>query len=153
MAPRNNLPKEEASDKKSKPKSIVQVTFTVRDDGTITSDFWVWDEDEYGRRKKWTVSGEDAIKFLKPRQPNNIRVLASMVNLQVALAGYPEEQGPWITVGKDGKLAGTIKPLNKIGSGEMDNTAKSPVGNGMGEKLGEAQESRDVVMLGLPPKE
>ncbi len=146
--PRNSQSTEK-EEKKAKPKPITQVTMVVRDDGKVACDFWVWEEDELGRRKKWTVSGEDAIKFLHKSQPNIIRVLASLINVQVAMAGLPKLQGPWVTI-QGTKMIGTVDPTEKISPAEFD-IPKSPVGNGLGEKLAAAEETRQSEALGLPP--
>jgi len=155
MAQRQAQPNLPAEEKEKKPKPILQVTFTVRDDSKIASDFWVWDEDELGRRKKWTVSGEEAVKFLYARQPTNVRILAALFNVQVALAGYPDQQGPWVTVDRGGKMVGHINPKEKISQAEVDTTTRPPVGvgSGIGEKLALSAENRESVALGLPPQE
>jgi hypothetical protein len=147
MPRNNNLPAEE---KKSKPKSIAEIKFTVRDDGTIAGDFCVWEVDELDRRKKWTVSGEDAVKFVHRLQPRNLKSLAALINVQCVLAGLPEHQGPWVTLGKDGKMS-LVRPTEKIGMGEIDTPrSTSPVGNGQGEKLAERAEARESEEIGLP---
>ena len=144
-----NFQSSDKEEKKAKPKPTAQVTMVVRDDGKVACDFWVWEEDELGRRKKWTVSGEDAIKFLHKAQPNIIRVLASLINVQVAVAGFPKLQGPWITM-QGNKMVGHIEPNEKMSPAEFD-LSRSPVGNGMGEKLAAAEETRQSEVLGLPP--
>lgn len=123
----------EKGKKPPKPKNIAQVTLIVRDDGKIAGDFWVWEEDgDLDRRKRWTVSGEDFFKFLNRVQPNNVKAVASCMNIQIVMAGLPEDlQGPWLT-SKGGKL----KVLNGDEIRELIRS-KSPVGIGQGELLAE----------------
>lgn len=86
------------SGKDAKPKPLAKVSFIVRDDGRVAPDFWVWEVDELDRRKQWTVSGEDLVKRIMAIQPNNVRVISSAINVQIALAGLPlERQGPLLT--------------------------------------------------------
>jgi hypothetical protein len=131
-------------EKPKKPKPIAQITLTVRDDGSIAGDFWVWEVDELDRRKKWTVSGDDFFKFMYRVQPKNVRVLASCCNVQIVTANLPEEcQGPWITMkgGKARVLTGDeIKVLM---------AAKSPVGSGQGEKLADSATAAAEKAAGL----
>lgn len=117
-------------DKPKKPKSIAKIELTVRDDGSIAGDFWVWEVDELERRKKWTVSGDDFFKFMHRVQPRNVRALASCCNVQIVIAGLPEDcQGPWLSMkgGKPRVLTGD--EILTIMS------TKNPVGSGQGDKL------------------
>lgn len=149
--PRPAAPNLPAEDKKPKqPKAIAEIKFTVRDDGTIAGDFRVWEEDELGRRKKWDVSGEDTMKFIHRLQPKNLKSLAALINVQCVLAGLPEHQGPWVTIGKDGKMA-LVRPTEKLPLGEVETPrSTSPVGNGMGDKLATQVEHRESEAIGLP---
>lgn len=123
----------EKGKKPPKAKAIAKVTLVVRDDGKIVGDFWVWEEDtDLDRRKPWTVSGEDYMKFLNRVQPHNVKAIASCMNIQIVMAGLDETlQGPWLTM-KSGKP----KVLNGDEIRELIRS-KSPVGIGQGEKLAE----------------
>lgn len=135
-------------EKKQKPKPIAELKLTIRDDGTIAGDFWVFEVDELDRRKKWTVDGADFFKFMNRVQPRNVRILASCLNLQIVQAGLPEDQqGPWITMkgGKARILGGDeIKVLL---------TAKSPA-TGAGDKLADsatATAEKNAGLTTVPP--
>jgi hypothetical protein len=147
-------PKEE---KPKKPKPHAQITLTVRDDGTIAGDYWVWQEDALGRRKKWTVGGEEMFKFMHKTLPNQIKTLACVCNFQIVAAGLPEElQGPHVTM-RGGKLAlvdvnpktGAISP-SQLPVPDLDGTTEPPV-PGMGVKLANEHERQTGEALGLPP--
>ena len=134
------------AEKPKKPKPIGKIELTVRDDGTIAGDFWVWETDELDRRKKWTVSGDDFFKFMFRVQPKNIRVLASCCNVQIVAAGLPEEQqGPWITM-KGGKPRVLLGEEIK----ELMAAAKSPASPGQGEKLATSANNEAAKAAGLP---
>ena len=131
-------------EKPKKPKPLAQVTLTVRDDGTIAGDFWVWEVDELDRRKKWTVSGDDFFKFMHRVQPRNVRVLASCMNVQIVTAGLPEDQqGPWISMkgGKARVLSGDeIKAIL---------SSKSPASPGQGDRLADSATAQAEKQAGL----
>jgi hypothetical protein len=147
-------PKEE---KPKKPKPHAQVTLTVRDDGSIAGDYWVWQEDALGRRKKWTVGGEELFKFMRQTLPDQIKILACALNFQIVAAGLPEDlQGPHVTM-KGGKI--TLLDVNPktgastpstMGAPDLDGTSEPPV-SGMGAKLAGEHERRVGDALGLPP--
>lgn len=91
--------------KPPKPKPIAKVDLTVMDNGQIAGDYYIWDEDEVGRRKKWTVDGTDFFKFLYRLQPNNIPVIATAFNCQILYAGLPEDlQARSLSRDENGKL-------------------------------------------------
>lgn len=92
--------------KTPKPKPIAKVDLIIYDNGQIAGDYFIWDEDEIGRNKKWTVDGGDFFRFLERMQPNNVPVIASAFNCQIVKAGLPEDlQGPWLTRDDQGKLS------------------------------------------------
>lgn len=134
-------------EKKSKPKPLAEVKLTIRDDGSLIGDFWVFETDEFDRRKKWTVGGDDFFKFLFRTQPKNVRAIASCLNLQIVQAGLPEDQqGPWITMkgGKARLLEGDeIKAV----------MAKISPNSGAGAKLATSAETQAEKSVGggLPP--
>jgi hypothetical protein len=133
-------------EKPKKPKTVCEVRLTIRDDGSLIGDFWVTEDDEYGRRKKWTVGGDDFFKFLFRTQPKNVRAIASCLNLQIVQAGLPEDQqGPWITM-KGGK------PRLLGGDEIKDAMAKAP-NAGAGNKLATSSETHAEKQVGgsLPP--
>ncbi len=143
---------QDIDEKPKKPKPLCEVKLTIRDDGSLIGDFWVIENDEFDRRKKWTVSGEDFFKFLNRTQPKNVRAIASCLNLQIVQAGLPEElQGPWITMkgGKARILAGDeIKELLLAAA------AKNAAPNaGAGAKLATSAETHAEKQVGggLPP--
>ena len=135
-------------EKPKKPKNIAQVSLIVRDDGSLIGDFWIWEDDEFDRHKKWTVGGEDFFKFLNRVQPKNIRVLASCLNVQIVMAGLPEDQqGPWVTTkgGKTRILSGeeVVECMKRLGSSPMP---------GQAERLVESSERAAEKAAGLPPQ-
>lgn len=146
MAKRNNTGgnTQDIGEKPKKPKNIAQITLIVRDDGKIAGDFWVWEDDDLGRHKKWTVSGEDFFRFLFKTQPKNVQAIASCMNIQIVMAGLPEDmQGPWLT-NRDGKL--------KVLTGDaLVSVLKSrnPAGNGQGDKLADSSEKKAAEEAGL----
>lgn len=135
------------SPKPKKAKKIAQVTLFVLDDGTVDGDFWAWEENEVGRRKMWTLSGDEFFKFLYRVQPHQVRVLASCCNVQIVTAGLPEDQqGPWISM-KGGKA----RVLNGAEiKGLMDSSKDSPAA-GLGDKLADAATARAEKAAGLTP--
>lgn len=99
------MPKEPKEQKSPKPKPIAKVDLTIYDNGQISGDYYIWEEDDIGRRKKWTSDGTDFFKFLNRMQQNNIPVIAAAFNCQIVRAGLPIDfQGPWLMRGADGKL-------------------------------------------------
>lgn len=132
-------------EKPKKPKPLAEVKLTIRDDGSLIGDFWVFETDEFDRRKKWTVGGDDFFKFLYRTQPKNVRAIASCLNLQIVTAGLPEDQqGPWITM-KGGKP--------RILTGEEIKEAMSKIAPnaGQGNKLATSAETQAEKQAGLPP--
>ncbi len=134
-------------EKPKKPKTLCEVKLTIRDDASLIGDFYVIEEDEFGRRKKWTVDGSDFFKFLNRTQPKNVRALASAFNLQIVQAGLPEDQqGPWITL-KGGKA-------RLLTGEEMQAAMPKPAPNsGAGTKLATSAETAAEKAVGgnLPP--
>jgi hypothetical protein len=133
-------------EKPKKPKPLCEVKLTIRDDGSLIGDFWVYETDEFDRRKKWTVGGEDFFKFLHRTQPKNVRAIASCLNLQIVQAGLPEDQqGPWISL-KGGK------PRILGGDEIKEILAKAP-NAGAGNKLATSAEHHAEKQVGgqLPP--
>lgn len=132
------------SGKPKKPKPAALCTITVMDDGQIAGDFWIFDEDDVGRRKKWTVDGTEFIKFLAKAQPNNVRVVATIMNVQVCQAGLPDEhQAARIHRNPDGTI--TIEDgagYSKIGA---------PGGDGVGTRAAERAEVKAAQAIGLDP--
>lgn len=138
--------KEQKEKAPPKPKPMAQATLVVHDNGQITGDFYVWEENEVGRRKKWTVSGADFMQFLNRAQPNNVPVIAGCLNVQAINAGIePERQGPWVRRGEDGN-----PEIWKTPSDESLHTAeltynmpskKSPMPLGKGVQVAQDQES------------
>jgi len=111
--------------KKTAPKPVAQVTLTVHDNGTITGDFYVWEKNEVGRRKKWTVGGEDFFQFMHRIQPKNVPVIASCLNVQVVAAGLPEDrQGPWV---RNNPETGQIEVLDRPGVSKIEGPVPQPI--------------------------
>lgn len=127
--------------KPPKPKSVAKVTLVVHDDGKVTGDFYIWEENEVGKRKLWTVSGEDFMKYVHRAQPNNIGVLASSMNLQIVRAGLPESlQGKWLRRKADGSV--------ELSPGHFLETDKPPGGE-QGKRIAAAQEVKAAKEIGL----
>lgn len=136
----------QSTPKTAKPKPVSEVKVTVHDNGQITADFYVWEPNEVGSRKKWTVSGADFCQFLNRLQPNNIPVIASLMNVQIVNAGLPEDrQGPWLSRGKDGVLSisenspGSATALPALE--ESVPTGEGPGSDGKGEQAAVAHEN------------
>lgn len=131
-------------DKPKKPKPAAVMTLTVMDNGQIAGDFWVYDDDEIGRRKKWTVSGDEFIKYVNRTQPNNVRVLASTINVQIVTAGLSEDmQGPWLRRNDKGEL--------EISQGNYLVTGHAPGGKGLADRAADRQEVAAAKAIGLSP--
>lgn len=139
----NEEPKEKAP---PKPKSIAKIDLIVYDNGQMASDFFIWDDDEIGRRKKWSVTGESLIRFLHRLQPNNLPVLASAINLQIASCGLPEElQSVRLRKGEQGNFE--LIHGNFI----ADKAPQEVVG--MGDKIADQIEVTAAREIGLSPNE
>ena len=109
------------------PKPIARVDLIVHDDGTITGDFYVWEKNEVGKSKKWTIGGEDFFQFLNRVQPKNVPVIASCLNVQVIAAGLPEDrQGPWVRKNQE---TGQITVLDRPGVSKIEAPVAQPIGS------------------------
>jgi hypothetical protein len=141
MAKNNhNQPADEGKPKK--PKRVGKVTLSIWDDGRLTGEFWIWEEDEIGNRKCWTVGGEDFFTWLYRAYPRNVPVLASAMNVQIVNANLPIElQGPWLKRGADGKLG--------VVPGEFMDAARPPVGGKQGNRIAASNEESAAKAIGL----
>lgn len=134
--------KEPKEDKPKKPKPQAEVKLTVMDNGQIAGDYWIYEEDEIGRRKKWTVGGEDFFIFLNKAQQGNIPVIASAFNCQIVRAGLPENlQGPWLKRGEGGKL--------ELALGNYVDGSAPVETQGLGKDIAERQELAAADALGM----
>lgn len=75
----------------NKPKKTAQVTLTLLDNGLLLGDYFVWEENEAGRKKKWTVPGRDFFRNIAVLQRDHIKTLATALNTQVIIARLPDE--------------------------------------------------------------
>lgn len=129
--------------KPPKPKAIAQATITLMDDGQLAGDFWIWEEDEIGRRKKWTVAGDEFFKFVHRITPNVVPVIAAIFNVQIVMARLPENlQGPWVSYDEENDRLTTLK--------SQMNISRPPVEReNLGDRIADSHEIDAAQQMGM----
>ena len=131
--------------KPKKPKRCGKIQLSIWDDGRLTGEFWVWEDDEVGNRKSWTVGGEDFFVWLYRAFPRLVPVVASAMNVNIVGAKLPPElQGPWVKRDANGKLG--------FVPGEFMDSAKSP-GQPQGSRIAARSEEAAAKAIGLNPED